>query len=65
MTQYRCEAPTSGQVGPKLQGLGKALPNKQFFTFWPQGENVKMCKCQYTCPACRLAEMQKWLLFLF
>ena len=46
---------TSGQLGPKLQGLGKALPNKQFSLFALRPK-VKMCKCQYTCPACRLVE---------
>ena len=42
----RCEnkeqsdADISGQVGPK-PGLGR-LPNKQIFTFWPEGRNVKI-----------------------
>jgi hypothetical protein len=32
-TQQQAKRNTSGQVGPKLQGLGKALPNKQFSRF--------------------------------
>lgn len=40
MTQHEVHAPTSGQVGPKSQGLGKALPNKQFLSF-PVRENLK------------------------
>lgn len=31
---------TSDQVDPKSQGLGKALPNKQFLSF-PARENLK------------------------
>ena len=34
------DADISGQVGPK-PGLGR-LPNKQIFTFWPEGRNVKI-----------------------
>jgi hypothetical protein len=30
MTQQRRAALTSGQLGPMLQGLGKALPSKHF-----------------------------------
>ena len=40
MTQQQAKRNTSGQVGPKLQGLGKALPNKQFLNF-PVRENLK------------------------
>lgn len=40
MTREQAKRDTSGQVGPKLQGLGKALPNKQFLSF-PARENLK------------------------
>lgn len=44
MTQQWRTAPTSGQVGPKLQGLGKALPDKQFSRFGrkAKSENVQV-----------------------
>jgi hypothetical protein len=41
VTQHRREAPTSGQVGPKLQGLGKALPNKRFLSFGRRAKSRK------------------------
>jgi len=41
MTQQQAKRDTSGQVGPKLQGLGKALPNKQFFRFSRMGKSKK------------------------
>jgi len=40
MTQQQAKRNTSGRVGPKVQGLGKALPNKQFLNF-PARENLK------------------------
>ncbi len=40
MRKNKRSATTSGQVGPKSQGLGKALPNKQFLSF-PARENLK------------------------
>lgn len=40
MRKNKRSATTSGQVGPKSQGLGKALPNKQFLSF-PARENPK------------------------
>lgn len=40
VTQQEREARTSGQLGPMLQGLGKALPNKQFEDF-PSGKSSK------------------------
>lgn len=43
MTLQQAKRNTSGQLGPKLQGLGKVIPNKQG-------------GCLYTRPACRLAE---------
>ena len=41
MTQQQAKRNTSGQVGPKLQGLGKALPNKQFLRFSLVGKSQK------------------------
>jgi hypothetical protein len=41
VTQHRREAPTSGQLGPKSQGLGKALPNKQFLRFGRRAKSQK------------------------
>nr|WP_231116906.1 hypothetical protein [Paenibacillus polymyxa] len=37
----RCNTPTSDQLGPKSQGLGKALPNKQFLRFSRKGKSQK------------------------
>lgn len=41
MTQQQAKRDTSGQVGPKLQGLGKALPNEQFDRFSRKGKSIK------------------------
>ena len=60
---------TSGQVGPKSNkewsdsdmtqhqpGLGW-LPQQAILRILPQGKILKIGKCVYTCPACRLVNM--------
>jgi len=39
-------------------GLGW-LPQQAILRILPQGKILKMCKCVYTCPACRLVEGPK------
>lgn len=41
MTQLIVRSTTSGQVDPKWQGLGKALPNKQFLRFGRRAKSQK------------------------
>ena len=58
MTQQKREALTSGQVGPKLQGLG-LTPTSMIFHGLAGGQIVKNRECIDTRIACRFAEPLK------
>ena len=52
----RRNAPTSGQVGPKLRVWG-APQQAEFLQIFAKRKFVKTCKCRDTCPACRLVDV--------
>lgn len=55
MTQHEVRSADFGPAWPEVAGFGEGTPQQAIFEFFPQGKISKMCKCQYTCPACRLS----------